>query len=375
MATETPTKVPSSSASSTVIDSLRAAGRRTTIASVLERGALPLLLVGLIILFSLLSETGSTFTSSGNVKAILGNQSVTGIIALAMVVPLVAGYFDLSVSAVAGLANVGMASAIAQHHTSVLVGIIVALAIGLIAGAVNGLLVAGLKLDALVVTLGTYTFAGGLIQLYTKGTTIINGIPLSLSGWSAEKWLGVPKPFVLLIVVAVIVWYVLMHMPFGRKLESIGSNSIAARLVGIRVEPLVFASFLVSGLLAAIAGILLTSSTGSANPTAGPSYLFAALAAVFIGSTAIRPGRYNVWGTMFGVFLVAVAVDGFTLLGAESWVNQVFNGGALVIAVAVSSLMGRRRESQARKASLRQVGTTTAPPPAGPAAEPSGGSG
>jgi ribose transport system permease protein len=351
---------------------LREGVRHTTVAGLLERGALPLLLVGLILLFSVLSSTGDTFRSSGNINAILGNQSVTGIIALAMVVPLVAGYFDLSVSAVAGLANVGMASAIAQHHTSVLVGILVALGIGLIAGTVNGLLVAGLKLDALVVTLGTYTFAGGLIQLYTHGTTIINGIPLSLSSWSSEKWIGVPKPFVLLIVVAIIVWYVLMHVPFGRKLEGIGSNSVAARLVGMRVNRLVFMSFIVSGLLAAIAGILLTSSTGSANPTAGPSYLFAALAAVFIGSTAIRPGRYNVWGTILGVFLVAVAVDGFTLMGAESWVNQIFNGGALVIAVAVSTLMGRRREAQARKASARQAATSAGSPVAGPApAQPS----
>lgn len=169
-----------------------------------------------------------------------------------------------------------------------------------------------------------------------------------------------PKPFVLLIVIALIVWYVLMHVPYGRKLESIGSNRTAARLVGIRVDRLVFVSFLISGLLASIAGILLTSSTGSGSPTAGPSYLFAALAAVFIGTTAIRPGRYNVWGTILGVFLVAVAVDGFTLMGAEAWVNQVFNGSALVISVAISTLMGRRRESLARKASAEQAGETTA---------------
>jgi ribose transport system permease protein len=265
-----------------------------------------------------------------------------------------------------------MASAIAEHHTSVLIGIVIALAVGLLCGAINGFLVAGLKLDALVVTLGTYTLAGGLIQLYTHGQTIINGLPLSISSWSAEKWFGLPKPFVLLMVVALIVWYFLMHTPFGRKLESIGSNHSAARLVGIRVDRLVFVSFLASGALAAVAGVLLTSSTGSANPTAGPSYLFAALAAVFIGTTAIRPGRYNVWGTMFGVFVVAVAVSGFTLLGAESWVQQVFNGGALVIAVAISTLMGRRREAQARAISAEQASAIGGPSAnGGGSAEPS----
>lgn len=332
----------------------RFAGRLPSPAQALEVAGLPLLLLGLIIAFSVLSSTADTFTSSGNVKAVLGNQGVTGVIALAMVVPLIAKYFDLSVAAVAGLANVGMASAIGEHGSSVLVGIIVALCIGLACGAINGFLVAGLKLDGLVVTLGTYTLAGGIIQLYTQGTTIINGIPLSVSAWSAEKWFGLPKPFVFLMVVAIVVWYFVMHTPFGRKLESIGSNPAAARLVGIRVNRLVFMSFLASGFLAAIAGVLLTSNTGSANPTAGPAYLFPALAAVFIGSTAIRPGRYNVWGTMFGVFVVAVAVSGFTLMGAESWVNQVFNGGALVIAVGVSTLMGRQREAQARAKSARQ---------------------
>lgn len=339
---------PESSPASNPWTSVREAIGRTSVARVLEVGALPLLLLALIALFTLLPATSDTFTSQGNIKAVLGNQSVTGVIALAMVVPLVAGYFDLSAAAVAGLCNVAMAAAISEYETTIFVGILIALAVGLIAGAINGLLVAGLKLNGLVVTLGTYTFVGGIIQLYTEGTTIINGIPLSLSSWSAEKWLGLPKPFVFLIVVAVVVWYFLMHTPFGRKLESIGSNPVAARLVGIRVNKLVFVSFLASGLLAAVAGVLLTSSTGSANPTAGPAFLFPALAAVFIGTTAIRPGRYNVWGTMFGVFLVAVAVDGFTLLGAAAWVQQVFNGGALVIAIAISTLMGRRREAQAR---------------------------
>lgn len=324
-----------------------------SIAHILERGGLPLLLLGLIVLFSVLGSTGSTFTSGANVKVILGSYSVTGVIALAMVIPLVGGYFDVSVAAVSGMASIAMASAIGDHGASVLVGILVALGVGLIAGIINGALVAGLRLNGLVVTLGTYTLIGGLIQLYTKGTSISSGLPASLSQWSAKEWLGVPRPFIVLILVAIVVWYGLMHTPYGRKLEGVGSNPVAARLVGIRVNWLVFCSYMASATLAGVAGVILTSTSGVGNPTAGASYLFPSLAAVFIGSTAIRPGRYNVWGTMFGVFVVAVAVDGFTLLGAQAWVSEVFNGGALVIAVAVSTLMGRRREARARAVSVK----------------------
>jgi ribose transport system permease protein len=254
-----------------------------------------------------------------------------------------------------------MASVVGSHGAPVIVGIIIALVVGMAAGSINGALVAGLKLNGLVVTLGTYTLVGGIIQLYTHGTTISSGLPASLAEWSAHNWIGLPRPFILLIIVAAVVWYFLMHTPFGRKLESIGSNPNAARLVGIRVDWHVFASYMASGALAAAAGVLLTSTSGVGNPTAGPSYLFPALAAVFIGSTAIRPGRYNVWGTIFGIFVVAVAIDGFTLLGAAAWVSEVFNGGALVIAVAVSTLMGRQREARARAISAQRFSAPEQP--------------
>lgn len=309
----------------------------------LERGGLLVLLVLLVAVFAGLSSTGDIFRSDANVKSILANQSVTGLIALAMIVPLISGYFDLSAAAITGLANVTAAALIGTHGQPVVVGIIGALAVALIAGAINGLLVATVRLNAFVVTLGTFTLIGGLLLFYTKGQTITSGIPQSLGDWGSLNYLGVPRPFWLLVVVALLTWYVLMHVPFGRRLAAIGSNERAAQLVGIRVQRHVFLAFLGSALLAGIAGVLLTSRTSGADPTAGQGYLFPSLAAVFLGATTIRPGAYNVWGTFIGVFLVAVAINGFTLLGAEAWVTSVFNGGALVIAVALSTLLGRRK--------------------------------
>lgn len=323
---------------------------RVLVPEVLERFGL-LIFLGLLVLFFAVNGTsGEPFRSDANIDNILGNQGVTGLIALAMVIPLVCGYFDLSVAAVAGLANVTMAAMIGTHGHPVWLGLLVTLLFAGAAGCVNGFLVAGLRLNGFVVTLGTYTLIGGLLQLYTKGQTISSGIPASYGEWGSLEWISIPRPFWLLIGVAFVCWYVLMHTPFGRQLESIGSNESAARLVGIRVDRAVFLSFVASALLAGVAGALLTSRAGSADPTAGPAFLFPALAAVFLGATAIRPGRYNVWGTILGVFLIAIAVNGFTLLGAQAWVTPVFNGAALVIAVAVSTLIGRRRESSARAA-------------------------
>lgn len=327
---------------------------RMSIGEVLERYGLLLILVAMVVFFAVNATSGEAFRSSANVNNVLSNQGVTGLIALAMVVPLVSGYFDLSVAAVAGLASIITGALIGTHGEPIWLAIAIAIVVAGLAGCINGFLVAGLKLNAFVVTLGTYTLIGGLLQWYTGGQTIATGIPASFGRWGSEKWLGVPRPFWLLIGVAILLWYVLMHTSFGRKLESIGSNESASRLVGIRVDRAIFTSFVLSGLLAGVAGVLLTSRAGAADPTAGSAYLFPALAAVFIGATTIRPGRYNVWGTILGVFFVAVAVNGLTLLGAESWVSPVFNGAALVAAVALSTLIGRRRETSASEALIRE---------------------
>jgi ribose transport system permease protein len=318
----------------------------------LERGGLPLLTILLFLFFALDSKSGSIFTSSANVNNILGNQAVTGLVALAMVVPLVSGYFDLSVSAITGVTNVALAAAIGTHGWPIWLGIVFVIAVGAFIGAINGFLVAKLQLNGFVVTLGMYILLGGLVELYTKGALITSGIPASFGNWGSEHWLGVPRPFVLLVAVGLLTWYVISHTPFGRWLEGIGSNESAARLVGINVTRSIWVSFVISGMLAAVAGILQTSRAGNASPETGSAFLFPALAAVFLGATTIRPGRYNVWGTLVGVYFVAISVSGFTLLGAEIWVQPVFNGASLIAAVALSTLFARQRERRASAAAV-----------------------
>jgi ribose transport system permease protein len=314
----------------------------------LERGGVPIFLILLIVLFAVLPTTGSVFVSSANINSVLANQSVVGIIAIAMVVPLVAGYFDLSVPAIAGLSNVGVAALVATYQMPIAAGICFGLIIGLVAGIVNGLLVAYLRLSPFIATLGTYILIGGLLQLYTGGRTIIDGMPPGLGAWGSGFFIGLPRPLWVFLVIAFVVWFLLAQTPYGRKLAAIGSSERAANLAGIPVNRAVFLAYIVSGVLGGVAGIVLTIRNGSGDAGSAISYLFPAFAALFLGQTAIKPGYPNVWGTVFGVFLVAVAVNGLTLFGALGWASQVFNGAALLLSVAVAATMARVRERRAK---------------------------
>jgi ribose transport system permease protein len=297
----------------------------------------------LILLVALNPTSGPFFLSEPNINNLLKGQSVAGVIAIAMVIPLVSGYFDLSVAAVASVASVTFATVVGPHGYPIWAGIILALLLSGIIGCVTGYLVAYARFDAFVITLGIYTLLLGVVQWFTNGSPVTEGIPDQVGDWGSQKLVGLPYPFLALMAVAAVVWYVLMHTPGGRNLESIGSNERAAHLIGVPVARVVFISFLASAVLGGVAGLLLTSSSGVADPAAGPNYLFPALTAVFLGATSIRPGRYNVWGTVLGIFFVAVAINGFSLLGADAWITPVFNGLALVFAVAASTLIKRSR--------------------------------
>jgi ribose transport system permease protein len=212
-------------------------------------------------------------------------------------------------------------------------------------GAANGLLVSRLQINSFVSTLGAATLLGGLIQWHTGGQTVTAGIDPALIEFGSGAWLGVPRVVYVVTVAVLAAWYVLAQTPYGRCLYAIGSNPRAARLVGIPVRRYVLLAFAAAGALAGLAGVLQTARTGGATADPGTSLLFPALAAAFLGATAIRPGQFNVVGTVIGVLFVAVSVSGLTLAGASDWVNPVFNGAALLVAVVLSSLLGRQRLS------------------------------
>jgi ribose transport system permease protein len=309
---------------------------------VLERYALVVLLGALIVFFAVLPSTSDSFLTVANIRNVAANEAVIAIAALAALVPLIAGQFDVSVGAVLGMVSVAVAALTVRAGLPVPVALVIGVAMGAVVGAVSGFIVAYLRASSFIITLGMATLVGGLVSLYTKDQVIL-GVPQSISDFGTLNWLGIPRVVWLLAVVALGVGYLLRHTVFGRQLLSIGANPRSAWLVGIPVPLVVMLSFVVAGALAGIAGTVELARTGSGNPQVGSGYTLSALAAAFLGSTTIRPGRFNVPGTIVGVFFVAISVNGLTLAGAADWVDPVFNGAAVVIAVAVSTVLAHRR--------------------------------
>jgi ribose transport system permease protein len=322
----------------------RSRRRSVPVIALAERFALVGLLALLVVFFSAYGPTSSTFFTTANIQSVLGNESVVAIAALAVVLPLIGGQFDVSVGAVVGLSSIVAASAL-SHGWPLAAAIAAAVAISAVVGLVNGLLVAYVGVNSFITTLAAGTLIGGLVSLYTNNETITQGIPTALTDFGTSNALGVPCVVWVVVVVAIVLAFLIGWTVHGRELTSVGASPPAARLVGIRVDAIIASSFVISSALAGVAGVVLLSRTGTGNPQIGSGYTLAALSAAFLGATALKPGQFNVPGTLVGVLFVAVSVNGLTLAGAKDWVDPVFNGAALMLAVALSTILGRMRAS------------------------------
>jgi ribose transport system permease protein len=344
---------------------------------ILERYGL-LVLFAVVVLFFWLSGETPLFMTTANVQNVLGNQAVLGVIAVGSVLPLATGQIDLSVAPAAGLSSIATAGWMSTAHDGLLVAVLGGLLVGVAVGLVNGLLVAKAGINSIIVTLGTTSLISAAVQWYTSGLALTTGISPDLVKVGLGTWFGIPRPLYFLIVAAVLVWYLLEHTPLGRYLYATGTNPKAAELVGLPVPRLQLFSFVSAGFLAGVAGVLLVGVQSGGNPQIGPGYTLPALAAAFLGATTIKPGRYNIPGTVAAVFFLAFSINGLTLWGADTWVSDLFNGAALIIAVGVAVVSGRRRRSAAPAAATVTTGpaeTSTAaddePPVAVAAGHPS----
>jgi ribose transport system permease protein len=283
-----------------------------------------------------------TFATSQNLRTILTSQSVTGLLALGLLLPLAAGAFDLSVAANMGLATVVCIS-LQSHGVNTVLACLAAVAVACLVGLVNGLLVIRLKVDSFIATLGMSSVLAALAFKVTNGQQIVNGIPQSFLNVYTSSFLGIPDPVIYLVVAAAIIWFVLEYRPIGRYIYAVGGNRQAARLAGVRVDRIIFGTFIIGGLFAGLAGVLLASELGIGDPNSGPPYLLPVFSAVFLGTTQIRPGRANVVGTLIAIYLLAVGVKGLQLAGSPSYVSDLFNGLALIVAVALAAYERRSR--------------------------------
>ncbi|GAA2716369.1 ABC transporter permease [Micromonospora olivasterospora] len=325
------------------IPSRQLSGAKAAVVDFLSKYALVAGLVGLTLYFAISPQTSETFSSWTNVQTIVASESVVGIVALAALVPLVAFRFDLSLGANVTVSAIATAHAVANWEVPTAVGVIIGISTGALIGLVNGLLVSLFQANSLVITLGTATLLSGLSALFS-GYDIILGVSDSMTDFGATSFLGIPKPAWLLLICVLAVTVLLRYTVAGRQFSLIGSNEKAAKLVGVPVSGRVAFSFVVAGALAGVAAVLLVCRTGSASTGIGEGFMLPALAAVFLGSTTIKPGRFTVAGAIVGVFFVAVAVNGLTLAGVDDWVEPTFTGAVVVVAVALSAvLMARSR--------------------------------
>ncbi|MCU1659432.1 MAG: rbsC [Pseudonocardiales bacterium] len=300
----------------------------------------------IVLLFAL--WTPGTFLTGHTVKSIAGGQSITSIVAIAVLFPLAAGQLDLSVAQNLGFSAVFVGWLMFEKGVAPVPAILVTLAIGTAVGLVNGLLVARIGVPSIITTLGMSSLLLAGAEWLTKGG-YFGPFPSSFTHLTSGAPVGLPSVAFYLLGLAVIAWIFLEHTAPGRRVFAVGANSEAARLAGVSTKRLVVVSFTLSGAGSAIAGILLASSVNSTNQTLGPSYLLPAYAGAFLGATQIHRGRFNVWGTLLAIFLLGTGVQGLQLVGAQLWVTDVFNGAALIGAVSVAVTVERRR----RRASLQ----------------------
>ena len=207
-------------------------------------------------------------------------------------------------------------------------------------GALTAWLIVKFRIDSFIATLGVRSLLAAAITAISGGEQIL-GVPDSVASFGSGNVGGVTYSFIILIVLALVVWYLLERTPSGRRVYATGGNIEAARLAGVNTTAVIFGSLMACGLLAAVAGMLLTARLGNADPTLGPGYLVPAFTAAFLGSTQFRGGRFNVWGTILSVYVLAVGVKGLQLWGAPVWIPDVFNGASLLVAVGMAKSQGR----------------------------------
>jgi ribose transport system permease protein len=331
----------------------RPPGTRQGFFGVLGKYGLLFLAIALLAVFSIAEP--SSFATLDNYRSILDNQTIVVLLAFAAMVPLIVGRFDLSVAAVLSISHVLAVGLIVKQGWSPAAAIIATLVFALVIGLVNGVLVVGLQVDAFVATLGSSSVVGGIALAYSDGKTIFGKVPKSFTNLARGKLGGIPQPVVLVLIVALVLGFVLGLLPVGRRMYATGGNERAARLTGIATKRYVIGAFVASAFLAGLAGLVLGSRLGTASPSTGASLLLPAFAGAFLGATTVRPGRFNVAGTIIAVYTLAIAVAGLQQLGAPVWFEPVFNGAALVLAVASSQWALRQRQRRARNKEIEAL--------------------
>lgn len=292
-----------------------------------------MILIGMMILMTCLSEN---FLSTKNILNLVRQVSFISIIGFGSAFILICGGLDLSPGAVVAVTSVVSASFGRGEHPTVL-AILIGLCVGLAAGTINGIFVTKLKVPPFIATLGMMTSAKGIAMLYTDGNSV-NGLTDSYRIWGAGKLLGIPIPIIIMLVLAVIMYILLEHTPYGRHVVAVGDNEQAAKISGIKTERIMLSVYIIGGVLASVASILMSGRIASGQPLLGEGYEMDAISAAVVGGVSLKGGVGSIWGVVCGALIIGIINNGMNLLGVSSYWQQVVKGIIIVLAIVLDQL-------------------------------------
>lgn len=322
-------------------DELRGLSAMAKAARLAPTYGLVILMFGLIGLFSVLLP--DTFPTALNVRAILSDKAIIALLSLAAMVPMVSGRIDLTVGYGIVLWHILAISLQTQLGLPWPVAVLIVLTLGVVTGMLNGILVEVARIDSFIATLGTGTVLYALALWHTGGRQMVGVLPDGFYALNGTFIFGLPITAFYVLAITVAMWIVLEYSPVGRYLYAIGANQRAAELNGIPTRKFVIGAFVTSGLMTALAGVLLASKLRIGQASVGLEFLLPALVGAFLGSTTIKPGRVNVWGTIVGVMILAVGISGIQQFGGSFWVEPMFNGTTLLIAIGIAGYAQRKK--------------------------------
>ena len=304
-----------------------------------EQLALPVAWLGMIIFFSVMEP--DLFPTTRNLGSVLGTQTALFIIALAALLPAMAGDLDLSLGWTGALGAMVMAVLNTKHDWGIVSAALVAILIGAACGFLNGFVVVKLKTEPFIMTLGTGALFQGFVLLVSDSQTMTN-VARSLSEWTygTRIWV-IPIQFFYAIAIMLAIWWVAEHTPLGVRWLFVGKSRDVARLSGINTDRIRWGAFIGAGILSAFAAVVFVGNSGSMSPVSFSPYLLPAYAAVFLGATTIHPGRFNPIGTMIAVLFLATGIQGLRIMGTDDFAQAMFYGITLIIAVAGSRYLRR----------------------------------
>lgn len=325
---------------------------------IITRYGLLLLCVLLTLLFSVLSPS---FASMLTLQAILASKAKIALLALAATIPMIVGKIDLNVGFGIVLWHILAITLQVEYGFSWQMAVLTVLAISAVYGLLNGILVALADIDSFVATLGSGTVLYAVALWHSGGRQIVGDLPDAFTALHHTEIFGIPVGAFYVLAVAIILWLITEHTPLGRCMYAVGGNPAAARLNGIAVNKFTIGAFIASSVLTGFSGVLIAAEQGVGQASVGMDYLLPALVGAFLGSTTIRPGRVNVWGTVVGIAILAIGIAGIQQFGGDFWVEPLFNGATLLLSITLAGYAQRRRMLNQKAVVRSQSAPATTP--------------